>query len=332
MVLHFAAHFDPFDYRLQYTVFSLPVSFADYTIRGSTIRGALVDGPFGSPSHVGEELARGRRANRVATTTDSWTRVYRNMLGTATHWFIAGDSAGYPLVHLIYVIDAAALRAQPEPLVPVTLRAAFVDAQGRLLRRVDAVHTLVRPGTLARGQSFYAQFALPPGTVTTRLATELTPDLGAVHRSDTLVLPVLDGSQFIMSDLLIGRAGRSNVWRTSRGAVVPIDPRDLRYRASDSVEVYAEVYGIDPTREYTVSVTVRREVGGLRRLFGGQRDQIVIRQRLAFGASPGTFARTIPLTGLPPGTYQVRLTVEGEDAKVERERTLVMIAEDPAAG
>ncbi len=326
MVLHFAAHYDPFDYRLQYTVFTLPTIFADYTIRGSTIRGALTDDPFGDPGKVAEELGRGREANRTATTTDSWTRVYRTMLGTKAHWFIAGDSAGHPLAHLIYVIDAVALRSRPGPLVPVTVRLAFADAEGHLLRRIDTIPTLMRPGPMARGASFHLKFTLPPGTVTTRLATELSPDIGAMHRSDTLVLPRLDGPGMVLSDLLIGRAGRSNVWRTTRGGVVPIDPRDMRYVPDDSLEIYAEVHGVQPDRPYAVSVAIRREVGGLRRLFGGQGEAVMIRQQVTFDRSTGVVARTIPLTELRPGTYRMTLTVSGEGREVSTVREVVVMA------
>ncbi|MEP6590335.1 MAG: hypothetical protein ABJC19_04045 [Gemmatimonadota bacterium] len=326
LVLHFVATDDPDDFRLVDNPLQLDVAVDQLERHADEVPGLarLLRAGHNSITWVAEEeRARGRRSMAIATQSDSWERQYAARLDGRAQWFAVGIRNGSPLVHLVYALDATALRTLPGTgRIPITIRAVFLDATGQPTATLDTVQFLPRPGLDTRLLAGRAEVVVPAGRQLVRLGIDAGGSLGAVYPLDSLVVGAVTGRRFGVSALLVGRSPHSLAWAAAPGDTAWLDASGV-YAPNDTLTVYAELYGLPAGARPTVRLTVRRLRSGLARLFGGG-DELSLREEVSFVAAPGRWHRSVVLGGLAPGNYSIDLTVEQRGERVIRRRGLVI--------
>ena len=157
---------------------------------------------------------------------------------------------------------------------------------------------------------------VPPGWHRYRLVIATTDQsAGEVVVSDSLEVPRLDGAQFTVSDVVIGRAGAGLAWIRPAGGsatadTVLLNPLD-RFPTDGVAELYYEVYGLAAGASYHTEVRLEKQGGHslLGGLFGGRRPPVL----LAFDAlADGPVMRVhrgVNLRGVSPGTYRLSIAL-----------------------
>jgi len=327
LVLHFLAREDQSDYRAVQSIFDLDVAQDQLEFRASEVPGLqrlLFAGPYTQLTLREQERLRGRRSVAVATQSDSWDRQYETLLSGRVQWYAAGVADGMPLVHLVYAVDAQALRAAPgRGLVPVTLRGGFFTPSGEVLAMVDTVQYVRRPEPGVRQMAFRAEVRVPPGDHRVRVGVDLTRRVGAVFPTDSLRVPDVAGDSLELSALLIGLRGQGLPWAVTAVDTAWLDPIPV-YGANDSVTVYVEAYGVRRATEHTLRISITRQRGTIARLLGQGKEAIALTERTTLEGEKGRIRRTLALGGLAPGNYVLEVSVEGEGKKSMRRRGLVI--------
>jgi hypothetical protein len=229
-----------------------------------------------------------------------------------------------PLVHLIYAVDAEALRTAPgRGLVPVTLRGGFFTPSGEAVATVDTVQYVRRPEPGVRQMAFRAEVRVPPGDHRVRVGVDLTQRVGAIFPTDSLRVPNVRGDSLELSALLVGQRGQGLPWPVTAADTAWLDPIPV-YGAADSVTVYVEAYGVARRVEHTVRLSVTRQRGTIARLLGRGKDAVSLTERTTLDGEKGRIRRTLALGGLAPGNYVLEVSVEGEGRRSVRRRGLVI--------
>jgi hypothetical protein len=330
IMLHFAAQDDPDDYRLVESILELDVAFDAMLDRAADLPGVaelLRSGPLARAGRVQEDRLSGKRSIGTATTTTAWPRSYSIILGGRAQWLVAGVRDGTPLVHIVVGIDAEWLRVlqadRRTGLIPITVRAVFLDGHGNPVASLDTVEWLRRPGAEAALVATRAEVPVPPGTHQMRLNVEANRAIGAVYPLDTLGVPDIHAGKLTASSVLLGVAGRSLPWAPVGGDTVWLGVQN-RYTARDTVAVYFEAIGVHPETSYTVHLGLTRQHGPIARLLAGHREAVTVTERLTFPGEIGVVRRAIALRGLQPGDYQLDVVIEGGGERVARRRVFVI--------
>jgi hypothetical protein len=332
VVLHFAAQEDPEDYRLVESILELDVGFDAMADRAGELPGLaqlLRAGPVGRVGMAAEDRLRGKRNISLATQTTAWPRSYAITMGGRAQWLVAGTRGEKPLVHIVYGVDAAMLRRLPVDrrtgLVPLHVRAVFLDATGTAVAALDTVESL-RPPTTDDGLVMTrAEVPVTPGAVRMRLDVEANRRIGALYPLDSLRVPDPHGNALALSSVVIGVPGRSLPWEAAAADTVWLSPQSS-YTAADTLALFVEGYGLRPGVRYTVHFGLTRQRSALVRLLKGHRESVALSEQLTFPAATGAIRRAISLQGLEPGNYQLQVTVDGAGGEVVRRRTLVVHA------
>jgi tetratricopeptide (TPR) repeat protein len=327
LVLHFLAREDQSDFRAVQSIFDLDVALDQLEFRAAEVPGLqrlLFAGPYTQLTLREQERLRGRRSVAVATQSDSWERQFETLLSGRVQWYAAGVADGMPLVHLIYAVDAEALRTAPGGgLVPVTLRGGFFTPSGEAVATVDTVQYVRRPGPGVRQMAFRAEVRVPPGDHRVRVGVDLTQRVGAIFPTDSLRVPDVAGDSLELSALLVGQRGQGLPWAATASDTAWLDPIPV-YGAADSVTVYVEAYGVRRGVEHTVRLSVTRQRGTIARLLGRGKDAVSLTERTTLDGEKGRIRRTLALGGLEPGNYVLEVSVEGEGRRSVRRRGLVI--------
>ncbi|HET9134724.1 MAG TPA: hypothetical protein VFN90_10490 [Gemmatimonadales bacterium] len=329
LVLHFIARDDPQDFRLVETPVALDVAIDQLEQRAEDVPGLtrlLRAGP-NSQQWIREEVRlEGRRSMAIATATDSWERRYATPLPGRAIWLPAGIRDGRPLLHLVYAVDAGALRdraaATGAASLRMRVRATFVDARGRAVARLDTVQVVPVPGPQSQLMAMRAEVPVPPGRMLVRLGVEAGAELGIVYPVDSLEVPAFTAPTPSLSALLVGVAARGLPWAATPADTAWLDVGSV-YQPTDTVQVHAEAYGLRPGDIVTVKVAITRRRSGVARLLGGRDDGVAFTERLAVGrGGQVTYRRALGLAGLAPGTWALELVLEAGGRVLERRRGL----------
>lgn len=327
LVLHFVATDDEADFRLVENALDLDVASDQLSARANEFPGLarlLRAGPNSIYWITEEERLRGRRSVAIATRSDSWERQYTTILRGRAQWLPAGVRDGLPLVHLVYAVDAAALRALPGTgLIPLTVRAVFLDRAGRPTASLDTMQFLERPGQATRFVAVRAEMLVPPGRQLVRLGVEASPSLGAVYPVDSLLVPSISGVSLGVSALLMGKPSQALAWQPTVSDTAWLDAVGI-FTSSDTLTVYAELYGVPANSPVVVRLSVRRQRSAFARLFTGGTDALTITEPIGIVASPVVWRRALGLGGLPSGNYLLEFSVEAAGEKVVRRRSLAI--------
>jgi hypothetical protein len=330
LVLHFAAQDDPQDYKLVATPMDLDVAIDQLEQRAHEVPGLgrLIRAGNASASWVSEEVRRQVLVSMaIATQTDSWQRSYQQILSGRTRWYAAGVRDGLPLVHIVYSLDAEALRALPGAAtgagIPVRLRASFLDSTGRAVATLDTVQVLPLPSEDAVMVAARAEVAVVPGPLKVRFGVEAAPDLGVVYPVDSLVAPAPDARSLEVSAVLVGRTGRSLPWEVTPRDTAWLDAAGV-YAPGDTLTIYTEAYGIAPGSDATMRLALTRHRGGLGRLLFGDHTAVSITERVVSREWIVPFRREVGLGGIEPGDYTLQVTITAGGRTVERLRGLTI--------
>ena len=281
---------------------------------------------------LADERSVGRHDIVTGTTTDSYEQRFPVSLNVVVSDFVVGrfesDTATRQSLHVVFAIPAD--RLSPEPggegvLYPLHFRLLVTDLQDSLVARLDTLRVFTAHQALHAPSFLSGRLTLPVpvGDYRYRLLISTTDQLaGQLVERDTVRVPSLDGRSWAASDVVMGRAGGGLVWlarhpaRDGAGAAVDsvlLNPLD-RYPVGSVLELYFEVYGLDPGRPYHTEIRVERQggrsifgmIGGL---FGGHHAPAL----LAFDASadgPVTRVhRGISLKDVPTGNYVLTVTL-----------------------
>ncbi len=327
LILHFLAREDQSDYRAVESVFALDVPLDVLESRAHEIPGLaqlLYAGQYTQPALQQQERLRGRRSLAVATQSDSWERDFETLLKGRVQWYATGVVEGKPLVHLVYTVDAEAIRALPgKDPVPITLRGGFFTAKGVAVATIDTVQYLYRPAPETRLLALRAEATVPPGNYRIRVGVDAGPQLGAIYPVDSLRVPDVLGDTLELSALLIGMPQHGLSWVVSREDTVWLDPLPV-YQPHDTMTLYVEAYGAVAPHPYTLRVTLSRQRGTLSRLLRGKGDQLELTEEATLGGSRSRIRRSLALGGLEPGEYVLEVVVEGNGQVSRRRRGLVI--------
>ena len=180
---------------------------------------------------------------------------------------------------------------------PVTLFEATVT--------VDGPESMI--GDLARGRSVYnTVLPLPPGNYRLDIAAKDVVGGGITHYQAALAVPRLDPEKLAMSGIVLADRMEKVAMRSiGTGQFVVGDwkvrPRlDGRFESGEQIGVFCKVYhaGAGTRVEYEV---VRRGVEA--RVYSDAEE-------LPEGREEATIAHAVPLRGLAPGEYMIRVKVK----------------------
>ncbi len=329
LTLHFVARDDPADYRLVETPLELDVALDQLERHADEIPGlerVIRAGEY-SATWVSEDVRRNVRASMaIATRTDSWERHYRQILSGRAQLLAIGVRDGQPLVHIVWAIDAGALREMPTAArgsVPVHVRASFFDRRGRAVATLDTVQFVAVPGPSARLVAARAEVPVEPGSLLVRFGVELDSTRGMVFPVDSLVAPHPEAPALELSAVLLGRAGASLPWLVTPADTAWLDAAGV-YAPNDTVTLYTEAYGLASGARARIRIKVTRKRSGLARLFGARSTAISVSESVVATGGRLPFRRELALRGLEPGNYALEVTVESGGRTIERRRGLVV--------
>lgn len=327
LVLHFLAREDQADYRAVESVFALDVPLDVLEARAAEVPGLtklLYAGENSRLALLEQERLRGRRSLAVATQSDSWEREFDSLLTGRVQWYATGVVDGKPLVHLVYTVDADAIRALPgSGPVPITLRGGFFRPGGAVVATIDTVQYLLRPAAETRLLALRAAVTVPPGEYRIRVGVDAGPQLGAIFPADSLRVPDVLGDTLELSALLIGGPQHGLSWVVTPEDTVWLDPLPV-YQPHDTVTLYVEAYGAVAPGPYSLRVTLSQQRGTIARLVRGRGDRIELTEETTLEGARAKIRRSLALGGLAPGQYILEVVVEGNGQLSRRRRGLVI--------
>jgi hypothetical protein len=227
---------------------------------------------------------------------------------------VGSDSAGQ-ILQVAFAIPGTSLYAAPGvvPVVyPVRMRVSVIRlGTGQLAASIDTLRNFVASEPVPSNGTLFGRLPVrvPPGDYTVRIALE-TPGRGLMGPRQVIRVAGATRGGLDLSDLALGARSIRLPWRSPRGDSLWVNP-SREFRASEPIQLYFEVLGIDRGAAYHYDLTVYRD--------GDSRPQL----QLGFGASaadsPDPVHRELDIGHLKPGSYQLQVTVTAAGgAKVVR--------------
>lgn len=280
---------------------------------------------------------------RRAHTSDEYLVRYRRPLQPVLQVYALHGATGSPGGRMLIVFAVKGSRISPRKLDSAGTRVAY-DLHLHVVSMMngsrvdhDTTRSFVSPRPLHDDEYLSGQLELParagrqnvrvvldqPGTTGSRAAgysPELAGERGSVVRMDGLAVPPAADDTLTLSDIVLGREGQGETWRSPTGPV-PLNPLNL-YPVGGDAPVYYEVSGLVPGTEYRTRVTLRRAAAGTdpHAVTIGFRETAISRGQAV--------RRTVSLAGLAPGSYLVTVSIEPSDGgpRVERGSTINVAA------
>jgi hypothetical protein len=276
--------------------------------------------PLSCLPDVRDAITRQREDATVALTTDSHSPVITAPWNAAIRTFALGTGVSG---------DARALVTWA---VPTRDLVADTLADGRLLWRIRTEVTAFRPrdGAQVRVDSTrWITGAIPPedANLTADFEIPLSPGAwevtvslrqpGARVRAAALAqeLLVSSGEGLALSDLLPGRAG-GHPWAAGDGTF-PIHILGT-WLEGETVELYFEVAGAVPGREYQTTIEVLP-------LYPRRGESVAVTTTSRMTGADTPVRRSIDLGRLGAGVYQLAVTVEAEGTAVRRQQEILVL-------
>jgi hypothetical protein len=258
----------------------------------------------------------------VGTTTDSYALRFGRDLEPVISSFVLADSAREPVLHVVFALPAAGLRAYPAPNgvgYPFEFRVIVYDATLRAVATLDTVRVFVRETPPPEGSYLTEQLAVPvpPGTWRYHFAVEeLQADAGALVSGRDVTVPATD-SGFTASDLVLGRIGSGLLLRRAGGAI-PLAPL-LQFPRDGTVELYYELYGLPQGAAVSTRVSVEPAGGRslFRRIFGGGHGANLEYATVTDAPDRARVRQQIVLAGLAGGRYVLTVELRSDAAHLK---------------
>lgn len=203
---------------------------------------------------------------------------------------------------------------------PMLVSVILIDTLSDVVTRRDTLARVEEPARLG-----------PDGFVRTHVEVPVVPSEHTIYRvsvrspavsagsvqSGGAVLRDFDGTGLEVSDLVLAEPDTAGDW--TRGATRLMLTLPRRYPPGRPFTLFYEVYNLPTDARYRTHVRVEAAGGGgafgrIKRLFGGGGPKIDVRyQDVADPDGDGVIQEVRRVdTGLPPGRYRMRVTVENE--------------------
>jgi tetratricopeptide (TPR) repeat protein len=312
---YFLATEDPQDYRLRATPLDLPLGNRTDFIQEFEPRLATAGGATRS-RYAQAIFIQGKENIAVGTTTDSYELRFEEDVEAIAQIVTAGASEDSNVVHVALAISVATLVPADSggQTYPITIRATATDGTGRLVARIDT--TSVRRIEAADSVRYLLErisMPVPAGTMEVRVAV-INGQAGGVFPRDTIEVLSGAASAAAMGAPVLGLRQSALAWP------IPATQDSLFFNPLESfergaeLEVFYEVYGLTPGREYETRLEVKRQGGGLLRgIFGGGGNRISLTFPQVARGRVTRVRRTIGLEDLRRGDYTLTLTLTGTD-------------------
>jgi GWxTD domain-containing protein len=306
-----------------------------------TVYQRMADGMGSAGRLLAEERRAGRHSISVGTTEDSYRRRFELPLEIQTSDFTVGARGGGSAsqeLHVIFAVPAKRLagvsnQEQTGLLYPLRFRLLVTDSSDNVVARLDTARVFQASGGLRSGSYLVGRIgvAVPPGSYRYRLLVT-TPDAtaGDLLERESIAIPLLDGSRFAVSDLVIGHNASGLRWVSGSDTVslIPLG----RVPERSALELYYEVYGLAAGASYHTVVRLEKEGGGsvfsaVGRLFGGRRAPVLLEFDAPADGPATRVRRTLDMRDTPRGRYRVtvELTDPATGERVTRTRTLEVV-------
>ncbi len=282
-------------------------------------------GTAGRGPLLAAERNRGREDIRIGTTTDDYALRFEASLDPVVSSFVLADSARHPVLHVVFALPGSALRSYPAPGglgYPLEFRVIVFDSTYRRVAGLDTLRVFRSSAAIPEGDYLTEQLSIPVPSGTYRyhfVVEELQTDAGALVRARPVDVPRTD-SGFSASDVILGLAGSGLVLRRPEGNI-PLDPLS-RYPRDGTVEVYYELYGLPQGTSVPTRLSVEPAGGRsfFQRLFGGGRGTRLEYSTVTDTPDRARVQQRIVLRGLPPGSYELVVTLKDPTSRRQIER------------
>ena len=257
-------------------------------------------GPYGRASALNDERHLVEASTMVATTTDGNELRFARPIDGQVAALAVGAEHGLPLVHLTWSLPVAADSAGGTRYLRVRLALlSLAGAEGRML------DTLVPARALGKGENRrvvgQAALAVPAGAWRVRAALAFDDSTGRIFPTDSVTAPAVDGSALALSDLALSGPGRGVPWSPDVADTAYFST-SVEWSRSDTLSLYHEIYGLAPGTSYLSELRVRR----------GKRVMLTLADAGLGADGPTRVTRTLSLSRLRPGDYQIEIVVTDE--------------------
>jgi hypothetical protein len=227
-----------------------------------------------------------------------------------------GDAPGdaRQTLHVVFAIPSGRLPSLDAAgggyRYPLRFRLVVSDTADRLVATLDTLRIFATLAPLRPPAYLTGRLELPIAAGLYRyrlLVTSPDGEAGDLVTRDSIVVPRLDGQQFAVSDVVVGRAGSGLAWLPAPPAdTVRLNPLQ-RVPERGAVELYYEVYGLQPGGTYHTVVRLEREGRG--GLFGGRRAPVLLEFDAPATGPLTRVYRGIELRDVSTGSYRLTVTI-----------------------
>ncbi|HSM17924.1 MAG TPA: GWxTD domain-containing protein [Gemmatimonadales bacterium] len=358
LIFHFIAREDVQDYKLVESLFDVLGNAATVTLRGTGVSGDPVatelllsrerlspiygriqsSGFAGTNRYQAEERSLGRTSIEVGTSTDSYELTFARPLRGETQVLAVGHDEHGPQLQLTFAIPGSALegtKVQRGTLYPVRVLFVAQDSAGNVVSSCDTTRFFLAGNPVPQHEYLVGRVAVgaPAGKLRYRLAVQHGEHAGLVTPTDTVDVVRPDGTTFALSDPVLGAKWSTLLWLPTPVDSVYFNPQAV-FGSNDLLELYYEVYGLEPMSTYKTQLAVKKGSGGggflgIGKLFGGGGAEISIKFE---EQAPGPIVRsrrTIELGKLKAGQYTLEVTVTDAQGRTERRQQAFRVVAAP---
>lgn len=281
-------------------------------------------GRSGRITMTGDERRMGQRSIVVGTTSDSYELRYQENLRARTDVMAVGRSDAGNLLQVTWAVPGATLKPITHELgfvYPVRLRVSVMDEQGNVVAALDTTKRFLSSVAIPPKENLVDRMSLPvpPGLLRYRVAVDQEERVGIVMPRDSIEVGKFDGSTFTLSSVVLGARNANLRWVRAPGDTIFFNPTGV-YRQNAEMELYYEVYGLNPGSPYSVELRVGRREGG--------RPAITLKyEEKAEGVVTRT-RRTIKLERVRQGDYTLHLIVTTPDGRRAERRAGFLVSRE----
>lgn len=281
-------------------------------------------GRSGRISMTGDERRMGQRSIHEGTTSDSYELRYQENLRARTDVMAVGRNESGNLLQITWAVPGATLKPVNHErgfVYPVRLRVSVSDERGNVVAALDTTKMFLSPVAIPARENLVDRMSLavPPGLLRYRIAVDQEERSGIVMPRDSINVGQFDGSTFTVSSVVLGSRSANLRWVRQPDDTIFFNPTGV-YRQNAEMELYYEVYGLDPQTPYTVELRVGRREGGRPSItlkYDEKSEGIVTRTR-----------RSIKLERVRQGEYTLHLIVTTPDGRRIERRAGFQVSRD----
>jgi GWxTD domain-containing protein len=345
LVFHFVAKEDVQDYKLVASVYdvlgfaqALRFQSGDTTANSQVVERLLESRENIDPlysrlrgagqatlvSLISQERRMGERSIESGTRSDTYELRYAENLRARTDVMAVGRGAGGNLLQVTWAVPGGMLKAIPNErgfVYPVRLRLAVTDAHGKTVASMDTVKYFLSSTEIPEKEHLVDRMSVPvpSGQLHYRIAVEQEEQRGIVMPTDTIAVGQFDGSAFSVSSVVLGWRNANLRWIPVPGDTVFFNPTGV-YRRNAKMQLYYEVYGLQPGTPYQVELRVGKRDGGRTGItfkYEERADSVVMRSH-----------REIVLDRVRQGDYYMHLIITTPDGHREERRAAFQVSRE----